>query len=73
MKQYYNVPPSQSQVQQLVDQFNADERLWRSLEPKRRRRRKGRLRLSAKQHRLLDLLEFAKAHPPQDCVGVMNA
>ena len=69
MMHYDNLPLTQRPIQQLADQFNADELLWRSLEPKRRRRRKGRLRLSAKQHRLLDLLEFAKVRPPQDCVG----
>ena len=72
MTQYFNLPPEQRLVQQLADQFNADERLWRSLEPRRRLRRKGRLRLSARQHRLLDLLEFAKVRPPQDCVILEN-
>jgi len=56
-------------VQRLIDQFNADERVWRSLAKERRQRRKGRPRLSAGQHRLLDLLECAQARPPQDCIG----
>ena len=33
MNPYYNLPPEQRATQQLVDQFNADERLWRKLEP----------------------------------------
>jgi hypothetical protein len=69
MKPHNNMPPQQHRVQQLVDQFNAEERLWRSLAEKRGERRLSRPRLSAKRHRLLDLLEFATARPPQDCVG----
>jgi hypothetical protein len=69
MKSYNNLPPHQHQIQRLGDQFNADERLWRSLAGERRLRRKGQPRLSAKQRRLLDLLEFSKARPPQDCVS----
>lgn len=74
MRPYNNLPPPQRSIQRLTDQFNADERLWRSLAEKRgerRLRRKGQPRLSAKQHRLLDLLEFANARPPQDCIGGM--
>jgi hypothetical protein len=69
MNPHFNLPPHQRPVQQLADQFNADERLWRSLAGERKQRREGRLRLSAKQHNVLDLLEFAKARPPQDCIG----
>jgi hypothetical protein len=71
MKSYNNLPPHQHQIQRLVDQFNADERLWRSLAEKRGERRLRRPRLSAKRHALLDLLEFAATRPPQDCIGVM--
>ncbi|PWU16346.1 MAG: hypothetical protein C5B50_13785 [Verrucomicrobia bacterium] len=53
----------------LVDQYNADARLWRKLEPKRRARRKLCPLLSKKLLKKLDLEEFAKARPPQDCVG----
>ena len=56
-------------TQRFVDQFNADERLWKKLEPKRRARRKVRPRRSRKALKKLDLLEFAKARPPQDCIG----
>ena len=71
---YYNLPPGQRATQRLVDQFNADEGLWRKLEPHRRaRRRKHRPRLSHKKLKRLDLLEFAKARPPQDCIGTWIA
>jgi hypothetical protein len=52
-----------------VDQFNADEALWRKLEPSRRARRKERPWLSRKKLKKADLLEFANARPPQDCIG----
>ncbi len=57
-------------TQRLVDQFNADERLWKKLEPRRRLRRKLRPRPSKKKLEKLNLAEFAKARPPQDCVGL---
>ena len=59
MTPYYHLPPEQQRVQQLVAQFNADEQLWRSLEAKRRRRRKMHPRMSARLRSKLDLLEFA--------------
>jgi len=68
MNSNYNLCPKQRRVQQLVTQFNADEQLWRSLEGKRHRRRKLQL-MFAKLRRQLDLLEFASARLPQDCVG----
>ena len=34
MNPYYNLPPQQRAMQRLVDLFNADERLWKKLEPK---------------------------------------
>jgi hypothetical protein len=71
MNSNYNLCPKQRHVQQLVTQFNADEQLWQSLEGKRRRRRKLQSRLSAKLRRQLDLLEFASARLPQDCVGFL--
>ena len=69
MISYYHLPPEQRRVQRLIAQFNADERLWRSLEATRRRRRKVYPHLSAKLRRQLDLLEFASSRPLQDCVG----
>jgi hypothetical protein len=65
----YNLPPEQRQVQRLVDQWNADERLWQKLEPSRRRRRALRKNLSEAQLHELDLREFATAKPPVDCIG----
>jgi hypothetical protein len=69
MNPYYNLPPEQRFTQRLVDQFNADERLWQKLEPRRRMRRKLRPRLSKKKLNEMDLAEFAKAKPPQDCIS----
>ena len=69
MNPYFNLPPEQRMTQRFVDQFNADERLWRKLEPKRRARHTVRPRLARKKLKELDLLEFAKARPPLECVG----
>jgi hypothetical protein len=49
-QQYNNLPPQQRMTQRMADQFNADERLWRNLEGKRKRRRELGSRLSKKQH-----------------------
>jgi hypothetical protein len=60
----YNLPPEQRATQRLVDQFNADERLWRKLAPDRRARRKLLRRIvSRKKLKKLDLEEFANARP----------
>ncbi len=72
MNPYYNLPQEQRRIQQLVAQFNADEQVWRSLEGKRRRRRRLFPRLSAKLRKQLDLFDFAKARPPQDRVGLLR-
>jgi hypothetical protein len=69
LKSYNNLSFQQHQVQRLADRFNADERLWRSLEGKRKRRRELGPRLPEKRHQQLDQLEFAKTRPPQDCIG----
>ena len=69
MKPYSNLPSEQHRGQRLANQFNADARLWERLEPRRRLRRKTRAALTAQQHKALDLLEFARTRPPQDCVG----
>ena len=66
---YYNLPSEQHAVQRLVDQWNADERLWKKLEPLRRLRRARRKNLTEAQLRELDLREFAKSRPPADCIG----
>jgi hypothetical protein len=69
MNPYHNLPPEQRRLQTIVDQFNAGARLWEKLEERRRRRRKRFPFLSKKTHKKLDLLEHAKARPPQECVG----
>ena len=69
MNLHYNLPSKQRRVQQLVTLFNTDEQLWESLKGKRRLRRMGFPWLSKKQQKQLDLLDFAKARLPQDCVG----
>lgn len=66
---YPNLPGSQRDSQRLVDQFNADEAHWRSLEPRRRLRRKILRRLKKEEHRALDLLEFSKLRPADDCIA----
>ena len=69
MNAYFNLPPEQRATQRQVDQYNADAGLWKKLEPRRRARRKLLSRLSQKKLKELDLAEFAKARPPQECVG----
>jgi hypothetical protein len=69
MNPYYNLPHEQGPIQRLVDQFNADQRPWKKLEPKRRARRKLRPRLSRKKLKKLALLEFAKARHEKECIG----
>jgi len=69
MNLYYNLPSEQRFTQRLVDQFNADERLWKNLEPRRRLRHKVCPRLSKEKFKKLDLAEFAQARPPLECVG----
>jgi hypothetical protein len=66
---FYNLPPEQRATQRLVEQFNADERLWKKLEPRRRARRKLLRFLSRKELKKRDLLEFATARSPRDCIG----
>ena len=72
MNLYYNLSPEQRRVQQLVAGFNTDELLWERLEGNRRLRRRLSPRLSTKIRTQLDLLDFAKARPPQDCVGIFE-
>lgn len=76
MIRYPNLPRSQWRTQRMVEAFNAEEALWHRLERRSKRRRKVLRRLSRKQHEALDLLEFAAAKPPVDCIaepqGVTN-
>jgi hypothetical protein len=69
MKPYSNLPPDQRPTQRSVDQFNADEQLWKKLEPKRAARRKSRQRLSPTKLKKLALQEFAQSSPLTDCIG----
>lgn len=70
MNPYYNLPLEQRRVQRLVAQFNADERLWRSLARNRRQRRKLFPFMPVKLQKQLDLLEFTVTRPPEDCIGL---
>ena len=70
MNPYHNLSPEQRRLRQLVALFNADEQLWQSLEGKRRLRRGLCPCISTKLRKELDLLDFAKARPLQDCVGL---
>jgi hypothetical protein len=70
MNPFYNPPPTQRQTQRFVDEFNADERLWRKLEPRRRARRKILTDLLSKKHlKTLDRLEFARNRRQDECIG----
>jgi hypothetical protein len=69
MNPLHNLPANQRDLQRRVDQWNADEALWRNLEPKRRLRHTMRQGLTRGQLRELDLREHAAARPPEDCIG----
>ena len=64
-----NLAPAQRRTQRLVEQFNADERLWQSLAGKRKLCRKVDPKMNAKRRKELDLLDFARQQQPQDCIG----
>jgi len=66
---YHTLASEQRRVQRIVDRFNADEQVWRRLEPRRRLRRALRRNLTEAQLRELDLRDFASARPPEDCIG----
>jgi hypothetical protein len=66
---YVSLPLAQRRTQQMVDRFNAAEKLWHSLEAKRRSRRARHPEMPPEFHRQLDLLDFANAQLPQDCIG----
>ena len=69
MTTYFNLPLAQRRTQQIADQFNAAEDLWRSLKAKQLGRRKLNPELSPELHKLLDLLDFANAQAAQHCIG----
>jgi hypothetical protein len=69
MSPLHDLPANQRDLQRRVDQWNADEALWRKLEPKCRLRRKLRHELNHRQLREPDLREHAAARPPEDRIG----
>jgi len=69
MNPYYNIPLAQHEAQRLIDRFNHDEAHWRSLENRRKLRRKLLKELTEKQHRQLDTIEFDASRWPDDCIG----
>ncbi len=70
MNPYNNLPYEQRAVQRNVDAFNADEIFWQSLSLSRKLRRNKFRKLSKNLHRLLDILEFERKRPLDDCVGI---
>ena len=69
MNTYANLPLAQRRTQQMAAQFNAAEELGRSLECRRLCRRELYADLPPELHKLLDLLDFAKAQAAQHCIG----
>lgn len=72
MSSYLNLPPEQRGVQQLVDQFNRDENLFRTITVKRCLRRLSHRGLSPKRQKLLDLVDLLSAPPHVDAIGVFR-
>jgi hypothetical protein len=64
-----NLPLTQRRTHQVTAQFNAAEELWRRLEVKRLRRRELCPDLAPELQFQLDLLDFANARSPEDCIG----
>ena len=69
MSSYSYLPAQQQSLQRVVNLFNSDEAFWRKLAGRRKRRRELLLQLSSRNHEALDLVEFARRRPPDDCVG----
>jgi len=56
--------------QELIDQFNQDEQLWRRLQWRKVKRRVRFPKLGALPHAILDLRdEMRERRRPSDCVG----
>ncbi|MBC8420379.1 MAG: hypothetical protein ISR62_05355 [Desulfobacteraceae bacterium] len=56
--------------QELIDQFNHDEQLWRRLQWRKVKRRVRFPKLAASSHAILDLLdEMRERRKPADCVS----
>lgn len=69
LRRYPNLPPDQQFLQRVLDEFNAEEALWRSLEPNRKYRRRKQRRLSVRTHEALDMIEIAAARRARDCLA----
>jgi hypothetical protein len=69
VRRYPNLTDRQQRGQFLVDLFNADERVWERLFIPREKRRKRLPAVSKELHKQMDLLEFGRIRPPDDCVG----
>jgi hypothetical protein len=69
MDRYHTLASEHRRVQRIVDRFNANEQVWRRLGLRRRLRRAVRRNLTDAQLRELDLRDFARARPPEDCIG----
>ena len=69
MTPYKHIPVERRNLQRLIDLFNADEAFWRKLELRRKLRRKLLSGFSAEKLHELDLLDFARRRPPDDCVA----
>ncbi len=67
-----NLPPDQRSLQRLVDQFNADESLWRSLEAKRLLQRTRNLGLSRVHREILDFLDWVGKRHLAECIGYFD-
>jgi hypothetical protein len=65
------LPAVQRKTQQIADQFNAAEELWRSLAAKRLGRRELYPDLSPELQIQFDLLDFTAAQAPRDCIGFL--
>jgi hypothetical protein len=65
-----NLPENQQFTQRLADQFNADERLWMSLEPMRLLCRALHPRMNRWNPEKLELVDFVRAQPPKDCLAL---
>ena len=66
---YFSLPAAQRKTQQIADQFNAAEELWSRLAAKWLGRRELYSDLSPELQIQFDLLEFAMAQSPKDCIG----
>ncbi len=64
-----NLPAGQQFIQRMVDEFNAEERLWKSLALRRKLRKILHPKISRRKRQQLDLAEFASRQPLKDCIG----